>query len=135
MYIVGLRLSSQHYHDNRYNIISARNGNVEVPVYFLKVKQGHNVRIMENDKQTQYISISAGMKFRNKKKFRYSMPAYTDPFPSSNIIPYSPQSLNSKLSPHHDNGYNTHSQMLSHKVQNSLATVTNQHLFLIRCIL
>jgi hypothetical protein len=29
---------------------SARNGNLEVPVYFLKVKQGHAVRKMEKDK-------------------------------------------------------------------------------------
>jgi hypothetical protein len=35
---------------------------------------------MENDKWIQYILINAGMKFRNKKKFRYSIPAYTGPF-------------------------------------------------------
>jgi hypothetical protein len=27
-----------------------------------------------------YILISAGMKFRNKKKFRYGIPAYIGPF-------------------------------------------------------
>jgi hypothetical protein len=29
---------------------SAQNGNLEVPVYFLKVKQGYTVRKMEKDK-------------------------------------------------------------------------------------
>jgi hypothetical protein len=48
----------------------------EVPVYFLKMKQGYTVRIMETDKWIRYILISAGMKFRNRKKFRYGTPAH-----------------------------------------------------------
>jgi hypothetical protein len=34
------------------DIYSARNGNVEVPIYFLKAKQGYTVRKMETDKWT-----------------------------------------------------------------------------------
>jgi hypothetical protein len=40
-------------------------------------KQGYTAREMENGK---WILISAGVKFRNEKKFRYGIPAYTDPF-------------------------------------------------------
>jgi hypothetical protein len=56
---------------------SARNGNVEFPVHFLKAKQGYTVRKKAEDKWTLYILISAGMKFRNKHKFRYGIPAHT----------------------------------------------------------
>jgi hypothetical protein len=31
-------------------------------------------------KWVQYVLIGAGMKFRNKKKFRYGIPPYTGPF-------------------------------------------------------
>jgi hypothetical protein len=31
---------------------------------------------MENDKWLYYILISAGIKFRNKNKFRYDIPAH-----------------------------------------------------------
>jgi hypothetical protein len=48
--------------------------------YLLIAKQGYTVREMEKDKQVYYILISAGMKFRNKKKFRHNIPAYTGPF-------------------------------------------------------
>jgi hypothetical protein len=59
------------------DITSARNVNSELPVYYLKAKQGYTVRKTEKDKWICY--ISAGMKFRNKT-FRYSIPAYTCPF-------------------------------------------------------
>jgi hypothetical protein len=56
---------------------SARNGNSEVPVHKLKAKQGYTVRKMEKDKMdTVYLHICARMKFRNKKKFQYDIPAY-----------------------------------------------------------
>jgi hypothetical protein len=32
-----------------------------------------------------FVLISAGMKFRNKKKFRHVIPAYTGPFGALNI--------------------------------------------------
>jgi hypothetical protein len=53
---------------------------LEVPVYFLKAKQGYTVRKMETDKWTYCIMISEHIKFSNKKKFWYGMTAYTDPF-------------------------------------------------------
>jgi hypothetical protein len=60
---------------------SARNGNLEVPVYVIKAKQGYTVRKMEeNINGYSFILRSAGMKFRKKMKFRYGMPAYTGPF-------------------------------------------------------
>jgi hypothetical protein len=44
----------------------ARNGNLEVPLYLLKAKQGYTVRKrMEKVKCIQYILITVGMKFRN----------------------------------------------------------------------
>jgi hypothetical protein len=52
----------------------ARNGNLEVPVYFLKGKQGHTVRKYKKIyKRMQYKLARSGMKFRNKKKFRYAI--------------------------------------------------------------
>jgi hypothetical protein len=57
--------------------VSAENVNLEVLVYFLKAKQGYSVRGIERDKWIDYILVSAGMKFRKKKKFRYGIPAYT----------------------------------------------------------
>jgi hypothetical protein len=51
-----------------------------VLIYFLKAKQGYTVRKMEKDKWVLYILISAGMKFRNKKKFQYDITACTGPF-------------------------------------------------------
>jgi hypothetical protein len=32
------------------------------------------------DKWIQYVLMSTGMKFRNRKKFQYDIPAYTGPF-------------------------------------------------------
>jgi hypothetical protein len=46
---------------------SARNGNLEVAVYFLKAKQGYTVRKVEKGKWIQYIMISAGLKLRDKR--------------------------------------------------------------------
>jgi hypothetical protein len=57
-------------------VSSAQNGNLEVPVCFLKVKQGYTIRKMEEDKWIYYVFISAGMKFSNKKKFLYGIPAH-----------------------------------------------------------
>jgi hypothetical protein len=58
---------------------SALNGNIKVQAYFLKAKQGYVVRKVEKYKwiYSYYIFISTGMKFRNKKKFRYATPLYT----------------------------------------------------------
>jgi hypothetical protein len=56
--------------------VNAQN-NIYVPEYFLKAKQGYSVRGIERDKWIDYILVSAGMKFRNKKKFRYGIPSYT----------------------------------------------------------
>jgi predicted glycosyltransferase involved in capsule biosynthesis len=50
---------------------SARNGNSEVPVYFLNAKLGYIVRKIEKHKGVQYIFITAIMKFMNKKNFWY----------------------------------------------------------------
>jgi hypothetical protein len=44
-------------------LVRARNGNLEVPVHFLKAKQGRTVRKMEEDEWIEYMLISAGMKF------------------------------------------------------------------------
>jgi hypothetical protein len=57
---------------------SARNGNLEVPVYFLKAKQGYTVRKMDID--------GAGMKFRNKKKFRYGIPVHFERWPRRKMV-------------------------------------------------
>jgi hypothetical protein len=38
-----------------------------------------------NEHITYYILISAGMIFRNKKKFRFGIPAYTGPFRASKM--------------------------------------------------
>jgi hypothetical protein len=43
---------------------SVLNRNSEVPVYFLKTKQGYAVRNIKRDKWIYYILISAGIKFR-----------------------------------------------------------------------
>jgi hypothetical protein len=51
----------------------------------LKGKQGYTVRKMEKN-ISGYILVSAGIKFGNKKKFRYSIPAYTSPFRALCII-------------------------------------------------
>jgi hypothetical protein len=46
----------------------------------MKAKQGNTVRTRKRrDKWTEYLLISAGMKFRNKNKFWYGIPAYTGP--------------------------------------------------------
>jgi hypothetical protein len=55
---------------------SARNGNLKVPLDCLRAKQGYIVRKIEKDKWLYYILVSAGMKFRNKKKFRYGIPVH-----------------------------------------------------------
>jgi hypothetical protein len=60
-------------------ISSTQNGNLEVPVFFLKAKQGYNIRKIGKYKWIQYILISAGMKFRNKKKFQH-IPAHFEPW-------------------------------------------------------
>jgi hypothetical protein len=59
---------------------SVLNGNLEVPVFFSKVKQGYTFRKMKKYKWIQYALISAGMKFRNKKKFGYGISEYTGAF-------------------------------------------------------
>jgi hypothetical protein len=41
-------------------VTSARNGNLKVPIYFLKARQGYIVRKMEKDKGLQYILMSFG---------------------------------------------------------------------------
>jgi hypothetical protein len=51
-----------------------------VPIYFIQVTQGYTVRKIDKEKWISYILVSAGMKFRNKKKFRYGIPAHTGPF-------------------------------------------------------
>jgi hypothetical protein len=43
---------------------------------------------MEEDKWIKYVFISAGMKFRNKKKFRCGIPAYTGPYRALDLIIY-----------------------------------------------
>lgn len=53
---------------------SARSGNADVPVNLFKEKQGYTVIKMEEDKSIYYTSISAGVKFRKEKKFRYGIP-------------------------------------------------------------
>jgi hypothetical protein len=58
---------------------SARNGNVEAPT-LLESKRGYFVRKKLEKKLIYYILVYAGMKFRNKKKFLYVIPEYTDPF-------------------------------------------------------
>jgi hypothetical protein len=56
---------------------SARKCNLEVPVYFLKAKQEYTVRKMKKKiNGSSHIPISAGIKFRNKKKFWYGIPAH-----------------------------------------------------------
>jgi hypothetical protein len=58
----------------------ARNGNLEVPVDFLERNKD-----MTSDKREKingysvYWLTSVGMKLRNKKKFRYGIPAYAGP--------------------------------------------------------
>jgi hypothetical protein len=66
---------------------SPRNGNPEEPVYFLKAKQGYTVSKFK--KVIDYILISAGMIFRNRK-FRYGIPAYTGPFRALVTTVYQP---------------------------------------------
>jgi hypothetical protein len=41
---------------------------------------------MEKDKWKYYTLLRAGMKFRNKKKFRYDIPAYTGPFRALHVV-------------------------------------------------
>jgi hypothetical protein len=68
---------------------SARNGNLEVPVYFLKTKQGYTVRKNGETKMVmQYILVSAGVKFRTKRKFRYGVLAHFESciYPKANSI-------------------------------------------------
>jgi hypothetical protein len=50
----------------------------EISIYHQKNGKKINVYIA-------YILISAGMKFRNKEKFRYGIPAYTGPFRALDI--------------------------------------------------
>jgi hypothetical protein len=54
---------------------SARNGNVEEQVRFLKAKRLYTVRKMEkiNGYTEVCILINASMKFRNKKKYQYDI--------------------------------------------------------------
>jgi hypothetical protein len=59
---------------------SAEHGNLEVPAYFSKAKQGYTVIKMKKHKWIQYILISASLKFWNKKKFQYGILVYTSPF-------------------------------------------------------
>jgi hypothetical protein len=66
-------------------IVSARNGNLEMPAHFVKVKQEYYVRKMEKI-NGYFILIIAGMKFRNKKQFRYGVPAYTGPLRALCIV-------------------------------------------------
>jgi hypothetical protein len=47
-----------------------------VPIYFLKDIQPKMVKNI----CIYYTLISAGMKFRNKKTYRYGIPVYTGPF-------------------------------------------------------
>jgi hypothetical protein len=61
---------------------SARNGVSEVPLCFLKAKQGYTVRKMEADKWIWYTLVSTGMNFRSKNKFRYGIPVFAAPFPA-----------------------------------------------------
>jgi hypothetical protein len=58
------------------------NINSDMPVCFVKAKQEYTVRKMGKDKRIQSILISTGMKFSNRKKFRFGIPAYTGPFPA-----------------------------------------------------
>jgi hypothetical protein len=51
-----------------------------MPVDFLKAKQGYTARKTDKDKWIGLYYISADMKFRNKNKFRYGIPAFTGPF-------------------------------------------------------
>jgi hypothetical protein len=55
-------------------------GNLVASMYFFKAKQKYTIRKMKKDKWLWCILKSAGMKFRNKKKFGYGIPAYTGPF-------------------------------------------------------
>jgi hypothetical protein len=62
-----------------------QNGNLEVPVYLLKAKQGYAVTKMEKDKGIcvyigLYIVISASMKCCNKRKFQCGKPEHTGRF-------------------------------------------------------
>jgi hypothetical protein len=49
-------------------------------VYVLKAKQGYTVRKIEKYEWIWCLLVSAGMKFSNRKNFRYGIPAYTGPF-------------------------------------------------------
>jgi hypothetical protein len=52
---------------------SARDVNLEVPVYFFKTKQGYTFRKVDI---LAYLLESSGMKVRNKDKFWYGIPAH-----------------------------------------------------------
>jgi hypothetical protein len=56
-----------------------------MPVYLLKARQGYTVTKTEKGKCTCYISINAGMKFRNKKKFRNGILIYSSSFRALSI--------------------------------------------------
>jgi hypothetical protein len=60
-------------------LCSARNKNLEVPVYFLKEKQGYTVRKMER-KINGLMYIDKCCYEIQEKKFGYSIPAYAGQF-------------------------------------------------------
>jgi hypothetical protein len=57
-------------------VTGARNENLELPVRFLKGKQGYSVRKMEKYKWIYGIFIGVGTEVKNIK-FRYGIPANT----------------------------------------------------------
>jgi hypothetical protein len=61
---------------------NARYGNLELPLYFLKAKQGYTARkkIKTIDGYSSLYSDNSSMKFSNKNKFRYGIPACTGQF-------------------------------------------------------
>jgi hypothetical protein len=59
-----------------------------VSLYLLKAKQENAFRNMERYKWIYYILVSAGVKFRNRKKFRFGIPVYTGPFRALRVPQY-----------------------------------------------
>jgi hypothetical protein len=55
-------------------LTSGRNGHLEVPAFFLKLKQGYTERKMEK------VYIDKCRYEIQEKKFRYGIPAFTGPF-------------------------------------------------------
>jgi hypothetical protein len=66
----------QTYSNNRCSIWKFRSAGIHLKNETRIYRQKN----IEKYKQIHYILISAGMKFRNKKKFLYGMPAHTGPF-------------------------------------------------------